>query len=190
MNCGQQHHISRPYVEYKLPRPPAALISPPCPSCNTPGCGAYASPANANFTLSVSLFLVHECLSPLPRLHHPPPSSPATSHLDYSIFLPARERRRGGGRQERGRREAIPALINIRHNRRERVSRDVRRWLFTPRETDYVQLKECMCASQREKGKKKVPERMNRATFKSFLCCGLDPPLLPPPSSLLPPVIC
>lgn len=45
-----------------------------------------------------------------------------------------------------------------------------------------------MCASQREKGKKKVPERMNRATFKSFLCCGLDPP--PPPSSLLPSPSC
>ena len=116
MNCGQLHHISRPYVEYKLPCPPAALISPPCPSSNTPGCGAYASPANANFTLSVSLFLVHECLSPLPRLHHPPPSSPATLPPGLQYISPS-ERGRGGG-QERGRREAIPALINIRHSRR------------------------------------------------------------------------
>lgn len=33
----------------------------------------------------------------------------------------------------------------------ERVSRDVCRWLFTPRETDYVQLKELhVCVTERE----------------------------------------
>lgn len=90
---------------------------------------------------------------PLPT--PPPPSStPILSRnlppgLQY--ISPSEREEGGGGRQERGRREAIPALINIRHNRRERVSRDVRRWLFTLRETDYVQLKELhVCVTERE----------------------------------------
>ena len=110
MNCGQLHHISRPYVEYKLPCPPAALISPPCPSSNTPGCGAYASPANANFTLSVSLFLVHECLSPLPRLHHPPPSSPANLPPGLQYISPSEREEGGGGRNVGGGKPFLPSL--------------------------------------------------------------------------------
>lgn len=89
---------------------------------------------------------------PLPT--PPPPSS--TPILSRNLppglqYISPSEREEEGGGQERGRREAIPALINIRHNRRERVSRDVRRWLFTPRETDYVQLKELhVCVTERE----------------------------------------
>ena len=65
------------------------------------------------------------------------------------------------GGQERRWRETVPALINIRHNL-QCVQRCLSMAIYSTRErerereTDYVQLKECMCASQREKGKKKV----------------------------------